>query len=462
MDPLVAHARTWILDPTASDRINFYSAEEEVNTEGLTSGPTAANGPSLGASAKAGPGFGGGGPSVKPAEKKKPRPTVASLASTVDEISKILPMLTSQLEVLEQRTAAMSQNPGAQGTPAKSPLLPTSSGGVAPTLTERSSILKQPLSAAVVPEVSGVSAMDLVQRMPPPRGPPNKAAAMSAGIAQQEARELQIERQLEDPSSSSDLAKAVLAQSTALTALVGQLAAGGDGMADLSSTLTSGLSTKGAAGRARLQQELAMHKGNFFKSVLQSMSRRMHPSFSAELEPEALMARGVTATAYMERFGGYGKTRDIGQIAWQVALVMDHLQQGNVPAAQDAVALLSVCLEQTAMDSGKMDVALLLSLTEDPPASIYSSRSLATSSRARAFAPTAEQRWVTTALSYIRELDLIMSRRSEAVGGVVVRENPKKESPLGGGDVYTPKPKAKKKSKAQWKKYQGAEGEEDQ
>lgn len=57
----------------------------------------------------------------------------------------------------------------------------------------------------------------------------------------------------------SDLAKAVLEQSRALTALVGQMAQSSqDPMVDLSSS-SSGVSTRGALGRAKLQAELATH-----------------------------------------------------------------------------------------------------------------------------------------------------------------------------------------------------------
>ena len=147
-------------------------------------------------------------------------------------------------------------------------------------------------------------------------------------------------------------------------------------------------------------------------SVLQSMS----PSIPADQTPAELMQRGVCSTRYMERYGGFGRCRDIGSIMWQICLAMDHLQNDNMPAAQDSLALLLVCLEQTALDSGKMDIGLLLSLAEDPPASLYTNRSISSTSRSRAFAPTADQRWITTALSYIRELDLITSKRQEVTG----------------------------------------------
>lgn len=61
-----------------------------------------------------------------------------------------------------------------------------------------------------------------------------------------------------------------------------------------------------------------------------------------------------------------------------------------------------------------MDVGLLLALVEDPPQTLFSGRSLAAGANPRPFAPTASQRWVTTALQYLKELDVISSRRAEA------------------------------------------------
>ena len=121
------------------------------------------------------------------------------------------------------------------------------------------------------------------------------------------------------------------------------------------------------------------------------MARRMQPTQSPEVEFQVLRDRGVTSTQYLERFGGYGRTRDIGFINWQVALCLNHMQGENFLAAKDALALLFVCLEQTAMDNGKMEVGLLLALVEDPPQALFSGRSQALAANPRPFAPTANQ-----------------------------------------------------------------------
>jgi hypothetical protein len=117
----------------------------------------------------------------------------------------------------------------------------------------------------------------------------------------------------------------MLEQSKALNALVAQLAANkNDPLRDLGSSI-SGVSSKGALGRAKLQSDLAAHRGTFFTNVLQAMARRMQPSQSPEVEMTTLRDRGVTAAQYLERFGGFGRTRDLGFIIWEVGLILSHM-----------------------------------------------------------------------------------------------------------------------------------------
>lgn len=229
-----------------------------------------------------------------------------------------------------------------------------------------------------------------------------------------ELQELEDEKREGGQSSSSDpLAQAVLAQSQALTALVAQIAQqSGDPMLELSTTGASS-GTRGAQGRARLQAELAAQKGSFFTSVLAAMSRRMCPTMSPEGSPQELMDRGICGTRYLERFGGYGKVRELGCLQYQVMSIMDCLQTQNWQAARDQTALLAVTLDQAALDSGKFDLAQLLCLQEEPPSTIFTSRQGNILAKPRAFSPLADQKWVTVALAYIKELDVITSKRLE-------------------------------------------------
>ena len=400
---LVQATWDWIQDPGSAQLIGFYSAaEEEVVPETPGMNVPAPSPKRVGRQRAPQP---NGGPGAKQAATPAKRPTVAQLASALDQVSVSLPAMVSQLENLARRQDAMEAHLHKE--------------------VSRPSALQQPLGQSAMHGLSTASATakSLIREFPPPsRSSPTPGNLLSgpSRVGQPEAVQLEEERQTE--MDSSDLAKAVLAQSQALTTLVTHLA-NGDPIGELSAG-SSSISTKGAQGRARLQQELAAQRGTFFQSVLQSMARRMQPARPAEQSPQELALRGVVPTSYLERFGGYGRARDLGCLQWQVMMILDHLQQENIPAAKDTAALLAVCIEQSAMDSGRLDIGMLLSLSEDPPAGIFQSRATTSYAKGRAFAPLAEQRWVTVALAYIKEMDLIAAKRQDAAGG----KNPDKDS----------------------------------
>ena len=189
---------------------------------------------------------------------------------------------------------------------------------------------------------SALTPAQLVKDMPPPKSmSPSKQAKVT--FAGEDVEELKTDF----PPENSGIAQAMLEQLKALTLLASQLAANwSDPLTDMSG-VTGTLSSKGAAGREKLQAELAAHKGTFFLSVMQSMARRMQPGQLAETDMATLRTRGITATQSLERFGGFGRTRDLGFILWQVALCMNFLQEENFQAAKDVVSLLFVCLEQS-------------------------------------------------------------------------------------------------------------------
>lgn len=422
---LVARAIAWADGggEETESRLQFYSAEDVPETP-----PSAA--PKRAARRRTPEAGTGGGNQPKAAPKK--RTTVSQLAESLDVLTATLPALTSQLQDLTTRTEMIERGMGT---------------------TSRPSALRAPLGpSATVGFAKASSPAELLKAMPPPRSTSSRAASPHVTFSHAEAQEMESEVM----SQPGDFAKAMVEQSKALTALVAQIASqAADPLHDLSSS-SSGLSSKGSVGRARLQAELAVHKGVFFSNVMQAMSRRMHPAMTAEVELSALRDRGVTATQYLERYGGYGRTRDIGMIIWQVAMVMDHMQMENFQAAKDALSLLFVCLEQTALDGGNMQVGLLLSLTEDPPASLFSARSIATASHPKPFAPTASQKWVTIALQYLKEVDIITTRRQEITA---TKNQPAKNDadPL---PKATPKKKQKGKGKGRGQENQTTQEEE--
>ena len=94
-------------------------------------------------------------------------------------------------------------------------------------------------------------------------------------------------------------------------------------------------------------------------------------------------------------------------------------------------------IEQGVLDQGRLEIASLLCLQEDVPAGVFMQRLVGATSRARSFAPLADQRWITCALAFLKEMDVITSKRLEFTAG-------------GGGKASTtvpedPHPKAKVK-----------------
>lgn len=439
-DALLAAAMEWITNPSAGERVNYYSAEDDGAEEQEVPAVMPGTTPKAPSKAKGIPNGGqqdggiGGGKGAQPSKVKKP--TVATLASSVESLVSALPAITNQLAELTRRQSEVEMK-FQQGT--------------------RVSALAAPLSGALTSGSVGASPkfQQILAEMPPPRGQqmsmpvPKLPGAMSSAAHAKQEEVKQLEQETE--AGGSDLAKAVLAQSQALTALVGQIALQSDPLADYSSS-SSGFSSRGAMGRSKLQQELAAQKGSFFVAVCQNMARRMSPSQPCEQQPMELYHRGVSATRYLERFGGFGKVKDLGQLVWQVGIIMDHLQCDNLPAAKDATSLLMVCLEQSAMDAGHLEIGLLLSLAEDPPAGLFSNRSLAPLSKGKSFAPLAEQKWVNLALSYIKELDQITQKRAD-LSGASSRTTSATPPAV---PVPKPKPKAKKNA---WKKNQRSQEE---
>ena len=259
------------------------------------------------------------------------------------------------------------------------------------------------------------------------------------------SRVIELEQERQGLGPGSDLAQAMLAQSAALTSLVAQITSNHqDPLQDLQPGAQAGV--RGAQGRARLQQELASQKGLFFHSVVLSMARRMAPTSVADQPYGVLLANGISGVRYLERFGGYGRQKDLGILMFQVMTAIDFLMAGNVEAAKDTVALMAVMLEQACLDGGRFELAQCLTLQEDIPASIFTSRQTSQLSRSRAFAPLADQRWITVALAFLKEMDVIVSKRGELTSTSAASAGRDAASTPGGGQGKGgPKKKKNKK-----------------
>eukprot|EP00435_Cladocopium_sp_Y103_P061652 s470_g23.t1 len=412
-DALLARALAWVQEQqeVSEQEMGWYTPEAtatEEDTRPLPGRPRRNTG-----RGKATPSGTGHSPKAK-------RPTAASLHVSMQQVLQTLPGLSSQMQQLMDRQTMLETQIVQGGNTARA--------------------LAQPLAAPstlMTAELGSVA-----KSLPVPPKTASKALSAAALPLGQplELQELEVEK-----GSSSELAQAMLAQSTAITTLVAQLASSGqDPMSDLQIAAPSG--SKGAAGRAKLQSELALHKGLFFDAVVKSMARRMAPTASADRGHLELLAAGVSGTRYLERFGGYGRQKELGIIQHQTMMALDFLMSDNVGAAKDCIALLAVMLEQACLDNGRFELAQILTMQEDVPASVFSNRQLAQSSRAKAFAPLADQRWITTSIAFLKELDTISTRRTELLSGQSLG------SSAGSGGSEIPKSKGKRFSKEERKR----------
>lgn len=391
LDALMPRVREWL--STVPELDAFYTPDEaEQDTSAVETPPQRRRPPPR-----------KGTPSGDAAKPK--RATTASLASELQVLTEALPRFSQQLEAMTRRQDLMET----RLVPAK-----TSSSMIAAQPLGRSLALPAVPPLGVIAKTVGAPPRTLAQQNLGLLGsPPIGDRPMELGALEEER---QFVAQQQSSPQDSSLALAVLEQSKALTTLVQQIAAvQSDPMNDLAAT-SSSASTRGAAGRARLQAELAAHRGTFFQAVVNQMSRRMAPTSSAELSPLEQLHRGVSGLRYLERFGGYARQRELGQLQYQVMTVFDFLMEDNINAAKDSIALLAVTIEQSCLDGGRMDLATMLCLQEDPPAGIFQNRQLASTSRARSFAPLADQKWITSSLAFLKELEVITAKRAEMVG----------------------------------------------
>lgn len=363
---------------------------------------------------------------LKPeAPSKAKKVTTAALAEQLAALSEALPTITSQLELLQTNQAKLE------------------------TALNRPQVGSQAPHKLDFPLPSGGAAVD-VKSFAQAVGPPPRTN-FSTPLRHQARETLPEDEPMLDPQQDgfkpatpfpsmagapTGTAQAFIQQSQAMTALVAHLIGNQDPMNDLalSGSSSSGLSSKGAAKREKLQCELANRSGSFMLSVAQNAFRRMRPTDPLPASLQDFQGRSLF-TRYFEKQGGYQNHRDLALIQWMLAHIADSLLAGDLKGAQEMTALSMVSVDQACQDNGKWEVAYLLSLLEDPPPGLYAPRGKQTNPRVAAFSPICPQVWATTTLTFIKEMDIISSRRSEAAG--------RKAAPKSEEETDRPNPKRK-------------------
>ena len=413
--PLLAEVRGWLQDE-AGERLAFYSAVEE---EALEPPATAK------AKAKAKAKREGG---AKRASTAQLQDQIELLTSLLPQLSNQVTSLASRQQLLEERLAAPPQAPQATAKPHQERFLPGQPKAPMPHDMLRA------LTGRVGPPPRAKDPAGRVEEEPelPPLG---------AGALEKEEAEL---LQPGAAGSNDPMTTAVLEQSRALTQLVSHLVSA-DGLSDVAALGSSGalgLGMRGAAKRERLQQELATGSGQFLLQVAQQACRRLSPTEQVPTSlAEACRQKPSLFTTYVERTGGYGSHRDAGLVMWILANLSNALLAEDVLAAGDLAALAMVALEQSVIDNGRWDVAYLLSLLEDPPSAIFAHRPPSQNPRLRAFGPLCPQGWATTAMTYVKEVDGLASRRAEATSVQTKSRQPEPEQPKSGKRRFPRKPK---------------------
>ena len=324
---------------------------------------------------------------------KPKRPTVQQLAA---QQSQMMQLMTSVVERLDQL-----QNPSAK-SPSPQPAAPLAPAPTPPAPAQ--SVLQQPISS-IIPALGPVP-RELAQALgpPPPTRAQPQASPLQLDLDEQAAAAMGV-GELPGPQTEGSITSAVLAQSQALVALVSHLSAGSsDPLLEVPGQATS---IRGSVNRARFQQELASRTGAFAQKIRDNMARRMDPT-------QMLQEDQVSFMRYMERHGGYSSQPLLGLLAWQVAQALDLLAAGSEPGARDVLSLLLLMIEQTAQDGGSPSLGWLLTLQSEPPQSVFQQPAHVPGAQLPVFSPLAEQRWITTALAYMKELESIGSRRAEA------------------------------------------------
>ena len=162
-DSLVARAQEWARGggDVVLERIQYYFADEVPETTAAPPRP---------ATRRRGPGAGTTGGGQPPSRRK---PTVASLAESLEAITTTLPAITASLQELRERTEAIE---------AQRPL-------------DRPSALRRPLGASAMPGSSDLStpAAQLLKEMPRPKSSASNAKSPHVTFSEGEAQEMSLE-----------------------------------------------------------------------------------------------------------------------------------------------------------------------------------------------------------------------------------------------------------------------------
>ena len=107
----------------------------------------------------------------------------------------------------------------------------------------------------------------------------------------------------------------------------------------------------------------------------------------------------------------------MGSSNYYLQVMQQLIAQEVVPlssfAEDNRLALLMVALEQSVVD-GDWTVAFLLSLAEDPPISLFLDKTSTMSPFGKPFSSLVPPPWASVVLAYVKEMEVLQSRKPES------------------------------------------------
>ena len=361
------YAASWI-GQTGPERVNFYSAQED---------------PEVPVAEKAAAEIKSSPPTKKANVVKR-----VTNAQVLDQLS----TLVAQVKTLTARQDALESQPakGVSGPlPGNIANVPAVSAGLPEAPAPMTAFAKYARLVGPPPKVRATSSKD-----------PLLALTPEAPVAQPALEE-------------GDLVSAINQQSTAMLALVSQIAGNSDPLTDLTSPGQFSTSTRGVQKREKMQSDLAMGMSTYYMQMMQQLHKKLHPSRPLP-KTEAELGH-LSFLEYLEKTGGYRAARESGLLMWLVGHVIDALGVEDLHMAKERVALLAIALEQSVVDKGDWSVAFLLSLASEPPLQMFQERSSVMSPFGQPFAGLVPPPWAATVLSYIKELEVLSNKKADQI-----------------------------------------------
>ena len=208
---------------------------------------------------------------------------------------------------------------------------------------------------------------------------------------------------------------------------VSHLANQSDSLGDIPGVTAHSTSVKGMQKREKMQQDLAMGSSTYYLQVMQQLHKKLFPSLPL---PKTIDELGhLSVLNYLERSGGFKHHRESGLLMWLLGHTVDAAAQGDLHQVRERLALMLVALDQSVVDGGDWTVAYLLSLAEDPPISLFQDRSSTMAPFGKPFGSLVPPQWSSVVLAYIKEMEVLVNKKPESPKRTPKVADPENPSP---------------------------------